>query len=339
MKGIYSLLICCVIVGGAWGQAQKPAKMIPGTIECKTCHTIDTPTKQNLSLVECPRAMVEGYHSVEEAPQAFTMDEFTDKYGPVKFSHKAHAEMAEMGGGCAVCHHYNQARPIQECGECHSASRIRADLGKPDLKGARHRLCVDCHLRWSHAAECDSCHAKNTGETGAKVAEEKKFFPQVTIPKRMVYEVDSVKGRFVTFFHNDHAERLGLKCTDCHQQQSCASCHDLKKTAQGSQATPVRQAKKTGSMEEVHKSCFSCHANARCATCHMGKPMESFVRKKFGHEKTGLVLDEAHGALECNICHSDKNFVTRPSCVACHQDKSYPRDKPGKIVVTAVKKK
>jgi hypothetical protein len=202
---------------------------------------------------------------------------------------------------------------------------------------------------------------------------------KVTIPARKIYETNSVKGKIVTFMHSDHAERFGLKCVDCHQQQSCAGCHDVKKAEQSASTTPVM--KRTGSMEELHKRCFVCHSENNCTTCHMDKAREAFdhgkstgwtlnrfhgrlgcqqchkapgkfVRlnanceschkgwqKKFTHAKTGLSLDETHGALDCENCHVDGNFSVRPSCAACHQDKAYPAQKPGKTVLTAVTRK
>jgi Class III cytochrome C family len=379
MKVATLIILCCIMAAGAFGQTQKGAKMAPGSLNCRTCHSTDSPTKEKPSLVKCPRMMIKGYHSIEEGPESITMDEISNLYGPVKFSHRSHAHMAEMGDGCYGCHHYNQARPIQECKECHSASRIRTDLGKPDLKGARHRQCVDCHLQWSHTSDCNSCHAKKRGDGSGAAAQDRKAFPKVVIPARKVYETSSVKGKLVTFMHNDHAERFGLKCIDCHQEQTCVGCHDVKKAGQSPATASV--AKRSGSMEELHKKCFACHATNSCTSCHMDRAREAFDhskstgwalnrfhsrlgcrqchttsgkfvqlntdcetchkgwQKKFSHAKTGLALDETHGGLDCESCHVDGNFTVRPSCVSCHQDKSYPKSKPGKTVLTAVTKK
>ena len=381
MKSVCSLLIMCclsVTLQAQTQRAQNNHPAIPAELKCITCHLTDTPTKDQPSLVKCPRTMIKGYHSVDEGPVSIVLDEISNKYGPVKFSHRTHAEMAELGDGCYGCHHYNQARPILQCKECHSTSRVRTDLSKPDLKGARHRQCVDCHLQWSHKSECNSCHAKKTADGSGVKSGERTPFPKVTIPPKMVYETNSVKGKVVTFFHGDHAQRFGLKCVDCHQQQPCAGCHDVKKIA--ANTASVKREKRSGSMEDLHKPCFTCHATDKCSSCHMDKPMDAFDharstgwvlnrfharlncqqchgksgkfakpnpgceschknwQKKFDHKKTGLVLNESHAALDCDNCHTDKNFVTRPSCAACHQDKTYPKDKPGTNAAAAVKK-
>ena len=55
-----------------------------------------------------------------------------------------------MGGGCENCHHYNTSGPILKCSSCHESSRKREDVSIPDLKGAYHRQCMDCHREWSH---------------------------------------------------------------------------------------------------------------------------------------------------------------------------------------------
>jgi len=374
MKSLYLLFLCVLVPAAAHGAPTGPAGMNPAGLACTNCHTTDKPTKENPALAKCPRVEVGAYYSAEKSPKTIRMDEVAGMYGPVDFSHRAHAEMGEMGGGCLSCHHYNQSRPIMKCDECHSASRVRTDLEKPDLKGARHRLCVDCHLKWRRSSECDSCHAKKGGVAAAK------SFPKAAVPKRIVYEVNSVKGGFVTFFHGDHTGRFGLKCADCHKQQSCESCHDSVKVARSPSAAKASRAKRVGPMEELHKPCFSCHAKDSCSMCHAARPAEAFVhgkgtgwklnrfhsrlscgkchtapgafarldpdceschpgwQKGFEHKKTGLALTAPHDALGCDSCHSDKNFTQPPSCGSCHPDKTYPKDKPGLSVAGGVKR-
>ena len=48
--------------------------------------------------------------------------------------------------------------PILKCSSCHESSRKREDVSIPDLKGAYHRQCMDCHREWSHETGCNSCH-------------------------------------------------------------------------------------------------------------------------------------------------------------------------------------
>jgi len=361
-----ALLLCCFLAVGAWG---KPAGKSPAASECRACHTSDDPTREHPALAPCPRLTLKGDHSVSEGPVTIVLDDISNKYGAVRFSHKKHAEMAEMGDGCYGCHHYNHARPIFSCKECHSASRVRTDLSKPDLKGARHRQCVDCHLEWSRGVDCDSCHEKRDG--GAAAVPEKHPFPKSEVPDRVVYETHSVKGKTVTFFHSDHAKRFGLQCVDCHRDQACAGCHAPDRLAARARS-PVPSQPKTGSMDELHRTCFPCHVDDDCGRCHRDRPTAAFDhgksagwklnrphagldcrkchkaagkfakvdkgceschpdwRKAFEHRKTGFALNETHGGLDCDGCHGDASFASPPTCAGCHPDKSFPKDKPGR---------
>jgi hypothetical protein len=249
------------ILTGAWG-ADRMA--VPPAADCRTCHTSDRPTREKPALVSCPRQTIWGQFPLSKAPASITMNELSDSYGPVRFPHRAHAEMAQMGGGCYSCHHYNQARPIFKCSACHAPARARADLSKPDLKAARHRLCVQCHLQWSHSSECDSCHARRGAATG-----EPKGFAKTALPGPIVYDTASPQGRFVTFRHEEHVKQFGLQCTACHLGQTCVGCHESGRKSPLAQAEPRKAGR---SMETLHKPCFSCHAEAQCVQCHQGKP-------------------------------------------------------------------
>jgi hypothetical protein len=323
--------MCClgVALQAQTKRAQNNHPAVPAELKCTNCHTTDTPTKDQPSLVNCPRMMIKGYHSVDEGPASIVLDEISNKYGPVKFSHRTHAEMAELGDGCYGCHHYNQARPILQCKECHSTSRVRTDLSKPDLKGARHRQCVDCHLQWSHKSECNSCHAKKTADASGLKYGERTPFPKMTIPSKMVYETNSVKGKIVTFFHGDHAQRFGLKCVDCHQQQPCTTCHDVKKGAANTASASVKKEKRSGSMEDLHKPCFTCHATDKCSSCHMDKPLDAFDHAR----STGWVLNRFHARLNCQQCHgtTGKFVKPNPDCESCHKNwqKKFDHKKTG----------
>ena len=133
-------------------------------------------------------------------------------------------------------------------------------------------------------------------------------------PERKVYATPYAKGPIVTFYHKEHVELFGLKCTSCHQQESCVNCHDLK-----------RPAEKKRSMEQVHAICSTCHKADACATCH-----DTVERPGFSHASTGLALDETHAALDCGDCHTELKFVRPPTCTGCHNDgRSYKKKPPG----------
>ena len=89
-------------------------------------------------------------------------------------------------------------------------------------------------------------------------------------------------------------------------------------------------------MVEYHQklSCRKCHQNREdysdikkdCNNCHFDWNAESF-----NHNITGLILDEDHIENACEDCHVGRNFSIIPTCNDCHDDKAYPKDKPGKL--------
>ncbi len=218
---------------------------------CKPCHTEDRPTHDRSALAPCTRVEPRGTHTADEGPEWITMSEGTGHYGRVEFSHKVHAEMAEMGGGCSECHHEAaEGQPMRKCEECHSPVRARADLETIDLRGAIHRQCLDCHKRWDPEQKCSACHARDK-------------------------DTAEVRGSLVlNRFHRD------LACETCHKDKrttakleaACDLCHDdLAKTF---------DHKLTGlSLDEDHAdaACTDCHgdktfeANPTCVECHEDK--------------------------------------------------------------------
>jgi len=361
IKAIYALLTVLTAATGIFAQTEIPAERVPSAVDCRLCHRSGSPTKEKPSLLECQRTMSRWARSTAQSPQTITLGTGKEKYGRVKFSHKAHSEMSEMGGSCYQCHHYDHGGQIQKCGNCHSASRARSDLGTPDLKGALHQLCLGCHRTWGHSADCAVCHGN-------------KVLPKPEVPKKVEFRTAYNRGSIVTFTHGDHVRKFGLKCASCHQGQSCESCHDSEKDG----APPQGAVKDSDPMQAAHLGCFSCHAKDTCSSCHAGRPMDTFNhekstgwklnrfhdalacqrchsggkfvklnsdcqqchkdwQEKFDHKKTGLVLDETHSGLGCGACHGDKDFTAPPACYGCH-DRAYPKDIPGHIIGKKVKK-
>lgn len=345
------------------------------SITCKTCHICDVPTKQDPCLLPCPREeMITVHQTAEEGPNIIIIDDLVDKYQAVSFSHKVHAQMSEMSGGCANCHHYNTAGPILHCSDCHSKERKREDISKPDLQAAFHRQCIDCHKEWSHSTDCTSCHQKK-GETEKNLTSRistKKNHPEVNAPEKLIYETNYFKGKIVTFSHVDHTKLFDADCESCHKNDNCTRCHDANNVKIVTSGLP---AKITKSASEHHQPCFKCHADDQCSKCHLDKPTgpfdhklrtgwalnrfheklecskchgsstkftkpdnscvschKNFVAGSFDHQKTGLKLDEIHSELDCSDCHLEGNFGNKPSCKNCHDDKSFPKDKPGKLI-------
>jgi hypothetical protein len=101
----------------------------------------------------------------------------TDKKGPVKLSHKKHADKKESNGygvGCLECHHkyengknvLKEGDPIQKCAECHSPLKKEGKVLKLNL--SYHKNCKTCHKEINKKdpnkkppfKKCTGCHSK-----------------------------------------------------------------------------------------------------------------------------------------------------------------------------------
>jgi len=301
------------------------------------------------------------------------MDEFissSDLYVPVEFSHRVHAEMSEMAGGCALCHHNNPPGHILPCRDCHEMDRLRSDISKPDLMASYHRQCMDCHREWSHTTSCTSCHAlKSSKEQMTSLVDTMesmtRIHPEIVEPARLLYQTDCDEGEVVTFYHNEHVQLFGLECIDCHQRESCVKCHDKRETEVEAEVSHDRCSDCHDT--EMEDNCNSCHLNKakspfnhfqrtrfaidgfhkdlNCNTCHGHKLKvlkldkecnschESWNSENFNHSITGFILDENHFDNDCEDCHLERKFNKNPDCESCHEDEySYPGNKPGKKI-------
>ncbi len=355
-----AILITALFLGaGATLTGQMEKNVVPGNfIDCQECHTCPEPKANKPCLKECPRPLeVKGEPlSSESSPETVVIDELADLYVPVVFSHKQHAEMSKISGGCTLCHHYTPTRQSHPpCKECHSLGPAEADLRKPGLKGAFHRQCMSCHREWSHDTECSLCHVVRAGGDLAPTVKDQSDIlgvqhPVIHEPETMVYQTGYDKGPVVTFHHEEHIQRFELKCVDCHREENCSRCHDTGKTE------PVSRT-----FKEHHQPCYSCHEGAQCIHCHDTKTKPLFThsqvgwphnryhsvlscrschppgrkisrlgtectschmnwyQSKFRHQVTGVVLGEIHYELECGDCHTDRNFAVKPTCENCHE--------------------
>jgi len=288
--------------------------------QCAMCHTCTTPTKSDPCLIVCPRVKEStGLHTPADGPGLVLMDSMAGQYGPVVFSHRTHAQMTEMSGGCYGCHHYNDtALNILSCRSCHPSERKRENVNIPDLKGAYHRQCMDCHRQWSGTPECSSCHiAKAEGKTRAQILDGyqrgRKEHPPVNAPEKKVYATKEQEGTVVAFYHTDHANRFGIKCADCHRQEGCISCHDKRPAELQAKAAADRKQ----DFDAVHARCSSCHEGQSCETCHARSDPGSF-----DHARTsGWALKAYHQNLACSRCHGEGKAFTglKRDCAGCHR--------------------
>jgi hypothetical protein len=104
----------------------------------------------------------------------------TDKYGPVKLTHKKHAEDYKIP--CQDCHHvykdgknvWKQGEKVQKCDECHTCVKTgkalkdaTPDEKKLSLYNAFHDNCKGCHKKHNTETQtkdaptkCTDCHEK-----------------------------------------------------------------------------------------------------------------------------------------------------------------------------------
>ncbi|MGE5478807.1 MAG: cytochrome c3 family protein [Chloroflexota bacterium] len=310
-------------------------------------------------------------------PDIVLMNQNPVRFDTVVFSHKMHAQMHEMSGGCENCHHHNSTGKIQKCSNCHESRYERGDVRVPELKSAYHRLCIQCHRQWSGQTECYSCHSlkkdKKANVAQRIAALKDKSHPTVERPNIVKFNTKSDQGATVNFKHNMHIESFGYSCNTCHQNENCMTCH-----SKGDPKTRFRTAKtirKNKTFADQHAKCYACHADDGCKKCHGSTDMSS----SFNHAKTGFTLEPFHSSLDCKRCHTRTNpfskpprdcnachknwkqgsfnhavtglklsadhvdfeceqchvgrkFNVKPVCAECHDDKSYPAQKPGTLV-------
>lgn len=293
-------------------------------ISCRTCHTCEVPTKNDPCLVVCPREkIVTIYQKPEQTPELIVIDQLMNRYGQVYFSHRIHAQMAEMSGGCGSCHHYNTTGPILNCNSCHETSRKRQDLSIPDLLGAYHRQCMDCHREWSHSTACNSCHlpikdVKGTEKEQIAQRLKGRTHPVILEPTKIIYETKTDKGKLATFYHDDHTKKFNLDCVSCHKQENCSSCHDVNRITSDNKPGKGDVGTTKRTFEQQHKNCISCHKDESCSKCHSNEEMKPFDHLK----RTGWDLKSYHAKLSCQKCHGTKVPYVKIDrrCINCHKN-------------------
>lgn len=319
MKKILVTILTFIFACGINAQQSPGKNHSTLNLSCKSCHVCDVPTKDEPCLVACPREKIATvYQKPEQTPELFIIDQINERYGPVYFSHKLHAQMSVMSGGCENCHHFNTSGPILQCNSCHEASRKRENVSLPDLKGAYHRQCMDCHREWSHETGCNSCHTlkknlKDTKQDNIKKKYVGKVHPVVLEPTHISYQTNSEKGKLVTFYHDDHTKKFGLTCATCHKQENCTKCHDVNRNSD----EKLRTVDTEKTFEQQHKNCISCHKENNCSTCHSNTKLDPFNHAK----KTGWALSNHHAKLSCVKCHGSKLPYKKVDnkCLSCHQ--------------------
>ena len=368
----YLLAFILILSINSNAQSKNLTSHAEKALNCSNCHSCEIPTKENPCLKACPReTMVTVRQKPEDGPQVITINKLSgneDLYKEVIFTHRLHSEMSEMSGGCVSCHHYNPPGKIISCNNCHNPDRKRTDINRPDLKAAYHRQCMDCHREWSGNVDCVTCHQLNksnlSNEELVKKAKE-KVHPKVETPNKIKFQTPDATASSVTFFHKEHIELFNIECQTCHANEGCVKCHDMRPEAMKKPRTVDIQHQLCSDCHNTDDNCESCHTDKEkkgfnhlistgfnlsqyhskisCNRCHVKEGKFTGLKKEcsnchgewtwdnFDHKVTKIILDEIHGEFECENCHSEKDY-SKPTCVNCHDDITYPEFIPGKRV-------
>ena len=277
-------------------------------------------------------------------PDTVLLKELVELYEPVPFDHRAHAHMGEMSQGCTLCHHYSPESttrpasdphfsPIPACKSCHPATGVSADIDQPNLKGAYHRQCLNCHREWMQGNSCIVCHKPldpkaNQPPTAGDVVGRMRHPLAEPGLKNYRPRFTPADGGNVLFRHKEHVENFGIACAECHHRDSCSSCHDGRGGISGPK--PMRRGE---TWAETHTPCINCHREDRCNHCHYKD--DQSPPPPFSHKNTRQNLDRDHAIFACRECHLDgpKDKSSAPTCnAACHSsanDITVPKFRPG----------
>jgi hypothetical protein len=261
-------------------------------------------------------------------PDLVILNQLEDAYLPVPFDHRGHAEMAEMIGGCASCHHYTpEGQEHPACRTCHAIADAEANIDQPGLRGAYHQQCLNCHRDWINEKDCDTCHREKVGtdRSGRPDATPTKddllavIHPPIPEPSSDVYSRGylPITETQVIFRHREHTHRFGLRCVECHHERSCTRCH-----------APNEDRPQPRTLSEHHGQCIRCHKRdmnltgreaGRCGRCHWqeNEPKPG----PFDHAATGWPLSRFHEDKSCRECHTQVPFVkVERECNVCHSE-------------------
>lgn len=300
-------------------------------------------------------------------PGMIEIDALENIFHPVPFAHGTHAEMADMGNGCVVCHHHAEEDIFAPCADCHESS---GTIAMPTLNGAYHRNCLSCHREWAADQVCESCHARKLLKRWVdpkKHLDQTDFVgiehPPIDTPSVLTFETPDLDG-IVTFHHEEHVRLYQYQCVDCHREENCSKCHDyIPKEKPGMSELPVHHTPCIQCHDTEDGDCESCHMeevstgfthdltgftlkayhqDGGCNSCHpAGTPVAALDRScigchdnfeigMFNHAVTGLTLNEDHSEIDCYECHENDDYELAPVCYECHdEDVSYPAQLPG----------
>jgi hypothetical protein len=279
-----------------------------------------------------------GCHDGVELAEVDWQAPATDEPEPFLFTHPGHGAAASAAGEGSL-----------DCRACH----VPEGAGAMDVPGELVlESCFSCH---GHPAEshfvdaaCTTCHAP--------AAETEMGGPWLA---SLPYPADHARGDFLTEAHGTMAAAEPARCSTCHTQERCTSCHvnadmvpeiagipeappslELPRYAAHYFIPPSHEApdflEAHGEMASV-QSCSTCHTQDDCASCHtQDAPAVALELPRAADVRAPGVLLEAkappshtvasfvmeHGALAAAEPTSCTSCHTRSECSDCHEASS-----------------
>ena len=254
--------------------------------------------------------------------------------GPLDFAHDVHAEEVALEG-----------EPPVECASCH-IDEDGESMALVPLDAAR---CLDCHEtgsgsdHYAQGTDCAECH-----RTVAEV--DHGDVRMADYPKPNLLHT----GRFFLLEgHGGEAIEALSRCSTCHVEDQCASCHvdatldpiPSMPSAPASWETPTIEPNypmPTGhdepSYQRTHgrpepgiQDCSTCHTQNDCAACHL-TPLPNVAqelpeRPQVRAPGAGLTdrLPASHDSPFFASIHSVLSATAPDSCATCHTE-SYCSD-------------
>jgi hypothetical protein len=185
----------------------------------------------------------------------------------VIYSHKVHVDGKVA---CSDCH-----KGIGSSTEITTAVRLTMDD------------CMSCHAKAKVANECSTCHSEIRQDARP--------------PSHVMQSWRRFHGQQAA--DADRHEPLN-RCTLCHTEESCTSCHRTE--APANHTIAWRQQGHGVAVSMDRDSCKTCHQSDFCASCHRTTAPRNHVGQWSGATQTHCVSCHLPVADErCSVCHTD----------------------------------
>jgi len=272
--------------------------------------------------------------SIADAPKVQILNspivnKYSDMYEPVRFMHSKHANVL---GECTICHHRmpreegdtygeplsmgelraRQVEPVA-CSACHGEPFNPRDLSTPGLRGAYHRLCMDCHqeseqvphirgpilysamvrgpvvrtLDTRAPTDCLACHAKKVPNHNQLVKLEGK--------------VDALS--------------VTQNCLSCHEKEGKAILETVHWKWHGPSPYTVGHENRVDlgkNHATINNFCINLSGNwARCTSCHIG----------YGWKDANFDFNDMAN-IDCLVCHDTTGKYRKSPAAAGFPEKN-----------------